>query len=54
LQRGRKAVYWPVRSSLVKSEPECRYAAFTKINYLIIKLLKIKNNGKITDILITA
>jgi hypothetical protein len=44
----------PVRSGLAKSEPECRYAAFTKANYLIIILLKIENNGKITDILVTA
>jgi hypothetical protein len=42
------------RSGLAKSKPECRCAAFTKTNYLIIILLKIENNGKITDILVTA
>jgi hypothetical protein len=43
------AVYWPARSSLAKSKPECRYAAFTENNYLIINTLynnkQYKNNS---------
>lgn len=42
------------RSSLVKSKPECRYAAFTKINYLIINILERENNNKKLTFLITA
>jgi hypothetical protein len=32
IAKGKKVVCWPARSGLVKSEPECRYAAFTEIN----------------------
>jgi hypothetical protein len=54
LQRGERPFTGQRGAVFLKSEPECRCAAFTKANYLIIILLKIENNGKITDILVTA
>jgi hypothetical protein len=41
------------RSSLEKSKPECRYAAFKKINYLIINILKREDDNKKLTFLIT-
>lgn len=38
----------------IKSKSECRYVAFTKINYLIINELERENNNKKLTFLLTA